>query len=72
MVNWGFGCFYFGFVRIMDDIGGGAREMGSRGASTPWQPIQLVFKRYFPQTLRAAVKKKAVSSPLSSCLCNWI
>ncbi|CAF2270951.1 unnamed protein product, partial [Brassica napus] len=49
----------------MDDIGGGAREMGSRGASTPWQPIQLVFKRYFPQTLRAAVKKKAVVERLT-------
>lgn len=66
------------FVRIMDDIGGGAREMGSGVASTPWQPIQLVFKRYFPhngsdirpQTLRATVKKKAVSSTLSLSLCN--
>ncbi|KAF3557147.1 hypothetical protein F2Q69_00015951 [Brassica cretica] len=57
----------------MDDIGGGAREMGSGVASTPWQPIQLVFKRYFPhngsdirpQTLRATVKKKAVVERLT-------
>lgn len=40
---------------IMDDVGssdGGASqapELGSRGASTPWEPIQLVFRRYFPQ-----------------------
>uniref|UniRef100_A0A1J3JMH3 Serine/threonine-protein kinase ppk15 n=1 Tax=Noccaea caerulescens TaxID=107243 RepID=A0A1J3JMH3_NOCCA len=55
----------------MDDIDGGvsrAREMGSSGSSTPWEPIQMVFKRYFPekmsdnkaQTLRAVVKKKPV------------
>lgn len=54
----------------MDDIGGGAREMGSRGASTPWQPIQLVFKRYFPHNIKderlcSTVKKKAVSSALT-------
>lgn len=61
----------------MDDIDGGvsrAREMGSSGSSTPWEPIQMVFKRYFPekmsdnkaQTLRAVVKKKPVSIACSS------
>lgn len=59
----------------MDDIDGGAREVGSRGASTPWQPLQLVFKRYIPPngsdftggTLRATAKKKkkSVRSALS-------
>ncbi|KAJ0234433.1 Dual specificity protein kinase YAK1 [Hirschfeldia incana] len=55
----------------MDDIGGGAREMGSRGASsTPWQPIQLVFKRYFPHNIKdetfcATVKKKTVVERLT-------
>lgn len=47
----------------MDDIDGGAREMGS---STPWQPLQFVFKPYIPPnesdltggTLRATAKKK--------------
>lgn len=53
----------------MDDIDGG---MGSRGASTPWQPLQLVFKRYVPPnlsdtrggTLRATAKKKSVRTSL--------
>lgn len=58
----------------MNDIGGGAREIGSRSASTPWQPIQLVFKRYFPhnikdETLCSTVKKKAVSIAFSVSLC---
>ncbi|CAH8362305.1 unnamed protein product [Eruca vesicaria subsp. sativa] len=44
-------------------------EMGSRGASTPWQPVELVFKRYIPLNgpairggtlLATANKKKSV------------
>ncbi|CAH8277152.1 unnamed protein product [Arabidopsis lyrata] len=42
-----------------------ALEMGSIGVSTPWKPIQLVFKRYLPQKgsdskVRVAVKKPVV------------
>ncbi|XP_010528678.1 PREDICTED: serine/threonine-protein kinase ppk15 [Tarenaya hassleriana] len=58
----------------MDDVGssdGGvsrAREMCSQGAPTPWEPMQLDFRRYvspresmsLPKPLRVAVKKSLV------------
>nr|BAD93822.1 protein kinase-like [Arabidopsis thaliana]BAD93839.1 protein kinase-like [Arabidopsis thaliana] len=41
-----------------------AGEIGSIGVSTPWKPIQLVFKRYLPQNGSASKVHVAVKKPV--------
>jgi len=45
-----------------------AGEIGSIGVSTPWKPIQLVFKRYLPQNGSASKVHVAVKKPVSIAL----
>lgn len=45
-----------------------ALEMGSIGVSTPWKPIQLVFKRYLPQKGSDSKVRVAVKKPVSVVL----
>lgn len=62
---------------IMDDIDSGdggaarAREIGSIGVSTPWKPVQLVFKRYLPQKGSESEVPAAVKKPVSIDLLFW-